>query len=367
VKRLAAAAAVLLVLAVGSCSAAVFLIGGAGAANASCLTATAPTITAADLPSTAGAPATASATTGGLPETVGSYHGEQVRNAGEIVLAAQGLGLDARAQAIGVMTAIGESSLINVDHGDTAGPDSRGLFQQRDNGAWGSLADRMNPRTAATNFFKALQKVNGWQTMAPTLAAHAVQRNADPYHYEPYWDDAVQLVSVLTGIPDLAAQLPASGELTCAPGQAGTFTGPGGTFTPEECSVVPDPSTGRGCLTPRMLALETQLKAQGWRLSCWDPHPQNPDSDHPKGRACDAFPGQGGVLPTAAEKARGDTLAAALQASAKQTGLNYLIWYGQIWSVTHADEGWRPYNGGGVYDPASITGGHYDHIHISVY
>ena len=78
-------------------------------------------------------------------------------------------------------------------------------------------------------------------------------------------------------------------------------------------------------------------------------------------------PRKGGVLPTAAQKATGDALAADLQAGAAQTGVHYLIWYGQIWSVDHPDDGWRPYNGGGVYDPGDITGGHYDHLHISVY
>jgi len=116
-----------------------------------------------------------------------------------------------------------------------------------------------------------------------------------------------------------------------------------------------------------MLNIATQLKSQGWSISCWDAHAWNPTSDHPLGRACDVFPGRGGVLPTAAEKANGDALAATLQASAAQTGVSYLIWYGQIWSVERADEGWRPYGGGGVYDPGSITGGHFDHVHISVY
>ena len=88
-------------------------------------------------------------------------------------------------QTVAVMTAMGESSLINVDHGDAAGPDSRGLFQQRDNGAWGTYADRMNPQTAATNFYTALLRVEGWETLPPTIAAHRVQRNADPNHYAP--------------------------------------------------------------------------------------------------------------------------------------------------------------------------------------
>jgi hypothetical protein len=222
----------------------------------------------------------------------------------------------------------------------------------------------MTPRTAATNFFTALLRVPGWQAMAPTLAAHAVQRNADPYHYERFWDDAVQIVAALTGDPDLAATLPAGGELPCAP--TGALTGPRGPPGPEACSVVPDPTTGRGCLTPRTAHLAAQLQAQGHTLSCWDAHAWNPASDHPRGRACDVFPGRGGVLPTAAQKATGDTLATALQASAASTGVAYLIWYGQIWSADSPDRGWQPYTGGGVYDPGDITGGHYDHLHISL-
>ena len=104
------------------------------------------------------------------------------------------------------MTAIGESTLTNVDHGDFVGPDSRGLFQQRANGAWGSYADRMNPRIAATNFFRALLGVSGWESMQPTLAAHAVQRNADPTYYAPYWNYAVLIVGTLGGDPNLTCQ-----------------------------------------------------------------------------------------------------------------------------------------------------------------
>ncbi|WP_431838002.1 M23 family metallopeptidase [Cellulomonas sp. Y8] len=134
---------------------------------------------------------------------------EQLRNAGFIMNAAAALGLNSRAQEIGVMTAIGESSLRVIDYGDAAGPDSRGLFQQRDNGAWGSYADRMDPFVSATNFFKALMRVSGWEQMTGTAAAHAVQRNADPYHYEKYETSAKQIVAALAGTtidPDVPAE-----------------------------------------------------------------------------------------------------------------------------------------------------------------
>ena len=88
-----------------------------------------------------------------------------------IMLAIQDLGMSKRDQQIAVMTAMGESSLQVLDYGDNAGPDSRGLFQQRANGAWGSYADRMDPATSATNFGKALKQISGRDTMTPTLAA----------------------------------------------------------------------------------------------------------------------------------------------------------------------------------------------------
>jgi len=146
-----------------------------------------------------------SASTSGVEPTslrvqqVGAYGSEQLANAAAIIKAGQGLGLSVRDQTIGVMTAIGESSLRVVDHGDTAGPDSRGLFQQRANGAWGSYADRMNPTVSATSFFTALAGVQGRDSVAPTIVAHTVQRNADPQYYTKYWDDAVAIVSGLTG------------------------------------------------------------------------------------------------------------------------------------------------------------------------
>lgn len=42
-----------------------------------------------------------------------------------------------------------------------------------------------------------------------------------------------------------------------------------------------------------------------------------------------------------------------------------MIFQGRIWSWEHDGEGWRPYRGAGVYDPADVTGGHYDHVHVS--
>ncbi|PPF91331.1 hypothetical protein C5C03_00465 [Clavibacter michiganensis] len=156
---------------------------------------------------------------------VAGYSGEQLQNAAAIMNVGAAMGLDSRAQIIGVMTAMGESSLRVLDNGDAVGPDSRGLFQQRGNGAWGSYEDRMNPTTSATNFFTALTKVAGWQELTPTIAAHRVQGNADPNHYARFYDSAVAVVSNVSG-QDLSATVSTVSTTTCQ-GPSGNYTANG--------------------------------------------------------------------------------------------------------------------------------------------
>ena len=55
-------------------------------------------------------------------EPIAGYSGEQLKNAAYIMNAAIDLGLDRQAQVLGVMTAMGESSLRVINYGDDAGP-----------------------------------------------------------------------------------------------------------------------------------------------------------------------------------------------------------------------------------------------------
>ncbi|MEO8907316.1 MAG: hypothetical protein ABI310_04485 [Microbacteriaceae bacterium] len=146
-------------------------------------------------------PAAAPVTVGQITVPAGPVAGycqDRLINAAQIMSAARAQGIGTHTQAVGVMTAMGESGLRVLDYGDAAGPDSRGLFQQRDNGAWGTLADRMDPYTSATNFFNKLTSLDGWKTMSPTEAAHAVQVNDDPNHYVPFWAGAQRIVAALS-------------------------------------------------------------------------------------------------------------------------------------------------------------------------
>ena len=241
---------------------------------------------------------------------VAGFSAEQLANAAQIMLAAQSLGLSARDQQIGIMTALGESSLRVLDYGDGAGPDSRGLFQQRDNGSWGSYADRMDPYRSALNFFRVLATIGNRGSMTPTEVAHAVQRNQDPNHYTKYWDSAGQILAALSS---------AGSRYDLGP-------------------VKPQTSALADLLGP-MFKITT---VGGWRAS--DPYP-----DHPSGLAADFM---------VTSRAVGDALAAYAAQNADRLGIEYILWNQQSW---YPGQGWRA-----MEDRGSITANHVDHVHITL-
>lgn len=161
----------------------------------------------------------------GLPGgNVAGYEGEQLKNAALIVNAGKALDLPLYGQQVGVMTAMGESGLRVIDKGDAAGPDSRGLFQQRAAG-WGSYGDRMDPTISSTNFFKAMAKVTGWESLTPTEAAHRTQRNADPNHYTKYWDAALKVVDAVSGAKGGSGSVDVGDRCNAGPISGGSTTG----------------------------------------------------------------------------------------------------------------------------------------------
>jgi hypothetical protein len=132
--------------------------------------------------------------------------------------------------------------------------------------------------------------------------------------------------------------------------------------------VVADPTGTGGFVTVRTAHLIAQTRAAfpGGRWACWSPRPGT-RSEHPLGRACDVTFGNAiGVFPNDDQVAAGWRMTTWLQVHAETLGVEYLIWQGRIWSLARRIEGWRIYNGGGIHDPTSPTGGHYDHLHITV-
>ena len=138
---------------------------------------------------------------------VAGWSGEQLENAAVIASTATEYGFDRDGQILGIMAAMGESSLRNIDYGDweTSGftnPDgtrtsSIGLFQQQD--WWGSVEERMDPATSAGLFYARLARLDGWSQMDPSYAIHRVQINSDPEHYARFEADAATIMDALSG------------------------------------------------------------------------------------------------------------------------------------------------------------------------
>jgi hypothetical protein len=124
---------------------------------------------------------------------------EQLANAQTIVTVAVQRRLSRRAAVLALATAMVESELQNLPHGDR---DSLGLFQQRPSQGWGSAEEILNPTYAANTFYDHLLAVPGWQTMPPGVAEQAVQRSAFPERYAPREATAAELVAKYWQGPD---------------------------------------------------------------------------------------------------------------------------------------------------------------------
>lgn len=273
---------------------------------------------------------------------IAGYNHDQLVNAAQIMLAAQKLGLTVRDQQIGVMTAMGESSLTVLNRGDAVGPDSRGLFQQRDNGAWGTLADRMDPFISSTNFFKVEMTVAGREAMEPSLVAHRVQGNADPYHYTPYWGPAQTVVQALGGIKPATNPSTTTGSTAGQNNPAGTNYATSG-MKPQTAAVA------------NTLGQMFHLKTIGGYRPNSSPY-DDPVYGHATGLAIDFMIDD---IPNGTQT--GYDLAKYIQDHAADLGVQYVIWHQHIWSPQRADEGWRP-----MSDRGSPTQNHMDHVHLSL-
>lgn len=142
---------------------------------------------------------------------------EQAMNAATIAAVGTGRGMPERAVTIALATALQESQLVNIQHGDL---DSLGLFQQRPSQGWGTKKEILDPTYAAGVFYEHLSKVDDYQKLPLTVAAQRVQRSGYPEAYAKHEPDATLLSAALTG--------QAAATLTCQglPDSTVTATGP---------------------------------------------------------------------------------------------------------------------------------------------
>jgi hypothetical protein len=146
-----------------------------------------------------------------LPRPVAGISQAAMANAVTIVEVGRELNLPRRAYVVAMVTALQESTLRNL--ANSAVPeslnhphegvfrnfDSVGLFQQRPSQGWGTVAELMDPPTAARRFYQRLLRVPDWQTMSVGAAAQAVQRSAFPKAYDKQRVRAEQVVDAIGG------------------------------------------------------------------------------------------------------------------------------------------------------------------------
>ena len=283
---------------------------------------------------------------------VAGYKGVQLANAQKVVQAADKLGLDDWTAAVGIMTAMGESSLINVDHGDATRADTIGLFQTGPE--WGPYPQRMDPYGAALLFYDRLQDVAGYHQLAPTLAAHKAQRNADPYHYAKYWDPAREVLAWVRQNPSLAGL----GDGQECNNDGDTIAGPIGA-----CPASGSPAEG-GLLSTAVYGLRCTKEAFPWLTSIGGRRDGSSStcsfSDHCKGLATDFMIAK---WSTPAGNGRGWQVAKWVQAHAAELHVTYIIWDAKVWRAHSPGKGWAPYTH--PYGNASPTLAHRDHVHVS--
>jgi hypothetical protein len=292
-------------------------------------------------------------------------------------------GLPGRATLVALMTALQESQLQNLGYGDR---DSLGLFQQRPSAGWGTPEQILDPRYGIEAFFGGSQPpsppglvdIDGWMSMPYTEAAQAVQVSAFPDAYARQ-EQLARAIAAQAGIDLNRPGNPYAGRATPPSVEPAVrvFDGCGGSVDlqdseavdarwPQEEATVVDPTGTGGMVTPRTAAWVALIRStmDVPSMTCWDAHAWNPTSDHPKGRACDAMVGAD-ARKSAAERELGSRIANWAVQTASQTGVHYVIWYGQIWTARTGQ--WRPYDGGGIYNPNDANGGHYNHVHVSLY
>ncbi|MGN9814021.1 heavy metal transporter [Streptomyces sp. SD11] len=141
------------------------------------------------------------------------FTAEQAVNAATITAVGTNRGMPERAVTIALATALQESALRNLGHGDR---DSLGLFQQRPSQGWGTEREILDPAYAAGEFYAHLDKVPDYADLPLTVAAQRVQRSGFPEAYAKHEPDATLLAAALTG--RAAATLTCEGRPDPRPG-----------------------------------------------------------------------------------------------------------------------------------------------------
>ncbi|MFJ2651114.1 hypothetical protein ACIO1C_30880 [Streptomyces sp. NPDC087420] len=257
---------------------------------------------------------------------------EQAANAAVISAVGTTRGLPERAVTIALATALQESALRNLGHGDR---DSLGLFQQRPSKGWGTTAQILDPVYAAGQFYDHLVKVPGYSRLPLTEAAQRVQRSGFPQAYAKHEPDAALLSAALTGR--------AAAALTCSS---------------LESAVPGDPAKVRAELVrsfgPGVLPKDASVSAGAPAHEVFVPVGAVVKSD--AGEDAGEKDAAGGTAKGGAAQRRGWELAQWAVAQASVLRIDEVAYAGLVWSAKDAGQGWRTDGGAGSGETSKATG-----------
>lgn len=277
---------------------------------------------------------------------------EQLLNAQIIIGVGKKRGFSRRDVKIALMVSTQESSLINLPYGDE---DSLGLFQQRPSQGWGTPDQIMDPVYATNKFYDALSGVKDRDKLSLLEVALLVQKPRRSAYESP--------ANRFNDQPSLEG---------CSYGKVlGIFSDPGpGPQDPSNGNLVPRAANLRLAIMNTWGCDKLKAEPCVREIGGYSVRPANTPQDHTFGLALDVTIGRLKSYPDATYVAFGWQIACTLEANAEKAGLRYFIWQGKIWNITRRNEGgpglcggtgWRPYT-----LATDVTGGHYDHIHITV-
>ncbi|MDJ1136698.1 heavy metal transporter [Streptomyces iconiensis] len=196
----------------------------------------------------------------------------QAVNAATIAAVASQRGLPERAVTIALATAMQESTLHNIRHGDR---DSVGLFQQRPSQGWGTEEQIQDAVYSAGKFYDHLVKIPGYSRLPLTVAAQRVQRSGFPQAYAKHEANATLLTAALTGRKAAA--------LNCTP-EPGNDREPGdaervraqlvrefgkGVLAEGAGTVTPAAARAGGSKPETAMTVPARGERRGWELAHW--------------------------------------------------------------------------------------------------
>ncbi|MEU0224149.1 heavy metal transporter [Streptomyces sp. NPDC006284] len=254
---------------------------------------------------------------------------EQAVNAATISAVGTARDLPERAVTIALATALQESSLRNIDHGDR---DSLGLFQQRPSQGWGTPGEIMDPAYSAGQFYDHLVEVPGYTSLPLTVAAQRVQRSGFPEAYAKHEPDATLLAAALTGR--------SAATLTCE-GRPGTSRDKGPDAVRE--ALVRD--FGRDVLQPAGAEADAPAATPAPTASAGGTDGRTVTLPVATGTGTDADPGR-----------RGWQLAHWAVANASSLHIQRVSYAGREWTAGNTDSKWRPTTAGGAQGAERAAG-----------